>query len=463
VDEEGGVVTQFSPGFTQMPGNLAIGAARSEAGAFDCGNIVGYELSELGITMNWAPVVDLNNPLNRVIDVRSFGDEAETVSRLGIAMAKGLNAGGVGATAKHFPGLGNTVLRSDNMYIYVNSNDREFMMEHDLVPFRELSRSGIDAIMTGPIAAPAFENGQIVPAAVSRHLLTDVLRRQFQYDGVIFAEDLECGLGAYTIKKAAQLSVTAGADMIILCHSKTKPLLAYNGLLNAVRKGKIKEERINESVRRILRLKLNIENYRKNRKPLSPIEINRKLERLSSDTVMVLSDPKRLIPLDKSVYKKILVVLPKLASLSNADVSETIRCTLGEHLSSEFGSVKIMSVALNPSPAETDAVLQAAHAVDLVVVATENSNEFPEYLRLLHQIAECRPTVVVSLRNPYETLYFPENATVVLAYSPIGTSMEIVKDVLSGHQEARGSLPIRLSDYKRPSKGEQAAWSTPVR
>jgi beta-N-acetylhexosaminidase len=447
LDEEGGIVSQFSSDITQTPGNFAIGATDSEDFAFNCGHITGLELSEIGINMNWAPVIDLNtNPLNKTIDIRAFGDNAELVSKLGVSTLKGLHAGGVGATGKHFPGHGNAITNL-NMNLLINYNDEEHLFKNDFYPFNKVSEAGIDAVMVAPIALPSIDKGTIQPATISNNIITHILRDKLKFDGVVMVDDLNTQNTAnnYTLKRAAQLSISAGADMIILCHSKPHQIIVFNSLLNAVNKGRLKIERINESVKRIIRMKLNCESYINNKISLSVFERNQIVEHVCADSIVLLADPKGLIPLDKSVNRKALVVLPKLISFAFADTSEFIRCNLGEHLSTEFYKTKIISINPFSVSSKEESDIEAASAdSDIIIIATENAHEFPVFLNLIHKLNKIKPTIIVSLRHPYEVKFFPKDASIILAFSPTNKSMEAVKNVITGRLKAKGKAPITL-------------------
>lgn len=445
-DQEGGVASQFPSDASQIPGNIAIGATRSEELAYDTGHITGLELSKMGININWSPVLDVNtNPLNNVINVRSFGDDMEVVTNLGAAMAKGLRAGGVGATGKHFPGHGDTEIDS-HLGMPINTKGRQYLFENAIPPFKKIIDEGIDAIMVSHIAYPELENGKIIPATLSYEITTNILRNKLNFNGVIMTDDLQMHAitNEYTIKKAAYMSVAAGADMIIIGNSKPHQITVFNSLLNAVHKNKLSVSRIDESVRRILGLKLAVQQYAKTRVNLDIFETSQKIENICSKSIVLVRDPLNLIPVNKSIYQKVLVITPKLVSLSPTDISETLNCNLGEYLSAEFNKVKVLKVSLSLSDIQLAGIINESSNFDLVIIGTENANEFPNYLKLINKLSLLKPLITVSLRYPYEIRFFPENATVVAAFSVIDKSMEAVKNVIVGKAEPTGKLPITL-------------------
>lgn len=460
IDQEGGVVSQFPSGITQTPGNFAIAATGSEKYAFECSRITGLEMCEMGVNMNWAPVLDLNtNPLNEVIDVRSFGDNIELVSRLGAAAIRGLHTGGVGATAKHFPGHGGaTVTRDPETGLYINANDEANLFANELIPFERAVGENVDAIMFGLIAVPALEKGKIIPASVSRTMVSSILRKRFGYNGVIMVDDLDHPslISKYTLKKVAQMTVSAGTDIMIICHSRAHQIIVFNSLLNAVKKGKIKPERVDESVRRIIGMKLDIAEYRENREAISEMEKSRLIRQACRDSIMVLRDPKKLIPVGGEKYESVLVFLPELVSLTSADRSEAIRCHLGEMLSMEFRNVRVVNVPLAATQRQTEEYAALCESFGLIVAATENVYNFPGYLKMLREVSRRKPVIIVSLRHPYEVNCLPEEATVLLAFSQIDSSMEAAVNVITGRSLPQGTLPVRRLE---PPHGPGAAQS----
>ncbi len=449
LDQEGGVVSQFSSGITHTPGNMAIGATSSIEYSYNTNHISGLELSDMGITMNWAPVVDLNsNPQNEIIDVRSFSDNVELVSILGASAVHGLHCGGVGATAKHFPGHGNVSKLDTNLL--VNKNTMEHVLKNDLAPFKHLARSSVDAIMVAPIAIPAFENEKLIPATLSKTMITGILRNEFNYDGVVMIDDLdhEAIINEYTLKKATQKALAAGADIFLLCHSMHHQTLAFNSLLNAVKKGTIKLERIDQSVRRIIKMKLKSLEYKKDRIFLDSMHKNSQIEKLCKDSIVLYSDQNKLIPINKAKFRNVLVVLPKLVSLAYADSSETLYCSLGEQLISEFDKIKVLTLPMSISKEQAESVIEEASNYDLVIIASENSNNFPGYLELINALNQKKPLIIVSLRHPYEISSLPLDATILVAFSQIDSSMEAIKNVITGRYSPRGLMPVAI---KNPS------------
>jgi beta-N-acetylhexosaminidase len=199
IDQEGGIVTRLQTG-TNLPGNMALGAARNGNYAYQTGEIIGKELSSLGINVNFGPSVDVNNnPGNPVIGVRSFSSDPELVSKLGIQTIKGLQNQNMIATTKHFPGHGDTAV--DSHYgLPLVSHDKERLRSIELVPFQKAIDAGVDMMMTAHVQFPAFDDttyiskndGQeiMVPATLSHKVITGLLREEMGFDGVVVTDAL---------------------------------------------------------------------------------------------------------------------------------------------------------------------------------------------------------------------------------------------------------------------------------
>ena len=289
-DGEGGLVVRLASG-TRMTGSMAIGATGDNAvqNARDTGRVLGEELAAVGVNVDLAPDADVNaNPANPVIGTRSFSDDPNLVADLAAAFDEGLGQSGVVGTYKHFPGHGDTGTDTHTSITTVDKTYEE-LNAVDLVPFRRAVANGAELIMTAHIALPLYDDQVVLgdgsmgfyPATMSRKIITDLLRSDLGYDGVVMTDalemgaivsaklvegyDPETGLGntlAYQVNVAEKI-INAGVDMLLIPADLNAPSNAdfYDAYIDSiaerVRSGAIDEGRINESVTRILRLKQN--------------------------------------------------------------------------------------------------------------------------------------------------------------------------------------------------------------
>lgn len=257
LDQEGGMVMRIEQGVTPIPSAMAFQAAGSVHDCEQLQRISGEEMRQIGINMMLAPVLDVNNnPANPVIGGRAFGEDPDTVIHYGMAALRGLKSAGVITTAKHFPGHGDTATDSHFALPLVPHNKAR-LDAIELPPFKAAIAQGVDAIMTAHVVFPAIEKEPGMPATLSKAVLTDLLRGELGFNGVIISDCLEMaaiadGIG---VTAGALKTLQAGADIALISHLEERQQAAMDAVFAAVESGVISIERINESVQRIQKLK----------------------------------------------------------------------------------------------------------------------------------------------------------------------------------------------------------------
>lgn len=261
VDEEGGRVLRVGAksafGVERIEAMGKLAQQQDTQVIFNAGNTIGAYLADLGFNLDFAPDADvLTNENNQVIGDRSFGTDPQTVADMAWSFVQGLHANNVLAAYKHFPGHGGTTEDSHTGYAF-SYKTLEELKSVDLVPFQSGSDQGVDFIMVAHISVPEV-NGSDIPASLSETLVTDVLREQMGYEGIIITDSLSMGAIAnyYTSAQSAVLAFSAGCDMLLMPGNFQE---AYTAVLEAVRNGTISEERLEESVYRILLAKLRLQ------------------------------------------------------------------------------------------------------------------------------------------------------------------------------------------------------------
>jgi len=255
VDQEGGRVIRLPGALTNFPPNKQIGEVNNSEFSYKIGRLLGYELKEFGLNLDFAPVLDINsNPNNPVIGDRSFGNNLEIVSKLGIETMKGIQSQKVIPTIKHFPGHGDTSVDSHLELPIVNKTLKE-LMKLELIPFKRAMDEGAEVVMVAHMLIPKLDKNN--PASMSKVVMTDVLRKQLGFTGVIITDDMTMGaiVEHFDIGKAAVESVKAGSDIILVGHGYDNVDKIQSALKSAIEKGEISKQRINESVERIIKLK----------------------------------------------------------------------------------------------------------------------------------------------------------------------------------------------------------------
>lgn len=459
IDQEGGMVARITEGVALMPGNMAIAAGGSADAAFDAARMTGQELRALGINLNFAPVLDVNNnALNPVIGVRSYGESPEKVAEYGAAAIRGYQAAGVTATAKHFPGHGDTDVDS-HLDLPTVPHDRERMDAVELVPFRRAIAEGVDAVMSSHIYFPALEPRKL-PVTLSRAVLTGLLREELGFQGIVMTDCMEMKAIAehYGTLDAAVMAVEAGADLVMVSHTYELQVRAMDAVYEAVRSGRIAEDRIDASVRRVLACKagrgiLAVGNAQPDsaggRYPFGSVgsaEHREKAREISEASITLVRDDQGLLPLRR---ERTLVLTIAATVTSGADDSLVQRGSLGEAL--KEAGLDVVDRCMGPGTVASrlQSVLEEAGSDEIrqIVVGTYNAQFNPAQLDAVERLRQLgKPLVVVALRNPYDLLKLPEIRTFVAAYESRPLALQSAAKAVMGLIPFRGRLPVSLGD-----------------
>ncbi|MGF6357348.1 beta-N-acetylhexosaminidase [Paenibacillus sp. 4624] len=493
IDQEGGMVARITEGIALMPGQMAIAAAGSVQDAYEAAHISGMELRSMGINMNFAPVLDVNNNANNpVIGVRSFGESAEKVADFGAASIAGFQNAGIAATAKHFPGHGDTDTDS-HLDLPVITHDRARVNQVELAPFRAAIAEGVDAMMSAHIYFPALEPERL-PVTLSHSVLSGLLRKELGYEGMILTDCMEMKAIAthYGTVDAAVMAVEAGADMVLISHTAQLQVEAFEALMNAVKSGRISERRIDESVRRLLTYKMkrglmNVEmglesdtaveisvsmsgkfgvddvhatpavvhdsmnSMNANQPFAEPFQRNSPLhqevaQRISEKSITLIRDAQHMLPL-KQERTLVITVAAEVTSIADEQLDGGV--TLGAALSAQGLEVVDMRVAADEVALSSARLLQAAEAVDIeqIVVGTYNagSPSGDPQCRLIGWLLQLgKPLAVIALRSPYDLQKLPDVHTYIAAYESRPLAMSSAAKAMMGQILFKGQLPVTI-------------------
>lgn len=254
-DQEGGTVVRLPGPLKNFPSNNTIGNVNQPEFSFEVGKLLGQQLKAFGFNLNFSPVLDVNsNPNNPVIGNRSFSDNPDIVSQLGVQTMKGLESQQVIPVIKHFPGHGDTTVDS-HLELPKVTKSLDDLNKLELIPFKTAIENGADVVMVAHILLPMID--QKYPSSMSKEIITNILREQIGFDGVVMTDDMtmKAITNHYDIGQAAVDSVKAGNDIILIAHGFSSVTSAIKEIKAAVNNGEIAEARINDSVRRIIQLK----------------------------------------------------------------------------------------------------------------------------------------------------------------------------------------------------------------
>jgi beta-N-acetylhexosaminidase len=453
-DQEHGIVCRVGEPATLFPGAMAIGAGGARKDARTLGRIAGQELRAIGIRQNYSPVADVNvNPANPVIGVRSFGSEADAVAGLVAAEVAGYQGAGVAATAKHFPGHGDTAV--DSHYGFpVITHSRELWEKLDAVPFRAAIRAGIDSIMTAHIQFPALDaSGD--PATLSHPILTGILRGELGYDGVVVTDSLgmEGVRTKYGDDRVPVLALKAGVDQLLNPPSLD---VAWNAVLKAVQDGELTEARLDESILRILRLKARLGLFEEpyvshggvTRTVGTPAHLAA-ADGIAERTTTLLVNERRLLPLNRRTHRRLLVVGADPASPSGTTGPPT--GVLAAALTELGFTATALPTGTAPSAATVARAVAAAQDADAVIVGTYNITAAQKTL-VEQLVATGRPVVAVAIRNPYDVAQLPTVPAYLAAYSWTDVELRAAARVIAGAAAPRGRLPVPVQRADDPAK-----------
>jgi len=451
-DQEQGVVTRIGPPATQFPGSMALGAGRSAPDARTAAAITGMELLAMGVNTDFAPDCDVNvNPLNPVIGTRSFSSRPELAAQLAAAQVAGYQRdGGVASSAKHFPGHGDTATDSHVAFPII-THTREQWEAIDAPPFKAAINEQIDMIMTAHLSFPALDDSGN-PATLSKPIMTDLLRGQLGYTGVIVTDSLAMqGVrDLYGDAEVAVRALLAGVDQLLMTPAMDD---AFAAVLDAVRSGRIAEDELDAKVRRVLGLK-----YRRGivaRPYADPAAISSVVgtpahlaaaNSITDRTTTLVKNDAKALPLAPK-GKKVLV--------TGYGVGTT--ATLAAALTGKGATVQTIQTGTSPTDTQVTSAVAAAADKDVVVVTTmkawDTSVTDPRggQQKLVKQLlATGKTVVVVAVRDPYDIAYFTDAPTYVATYSYSPVAIEAAARVIVGDVSPTASLPVDIPVAGRP-------------
>ncbi len=447
IDQEGGMVTRIFHGATFFPGAMTISAANGLEDSYKLGDLMGRELQVLGVNMNLAPVLDVNNnPKNPVIGVRSYSDDPKRVSDYGIEFMKGLQ-NHVFATGKHFPGHGDTYLDS-HLALPKVDYPLERLNSVELVPFKKAINEGIKALMSSHIDFPAFtENG--LPTTLSKKCLTGFLREELKFDGLIVTDGMEMKAvqDHYGTVEASLMAIQAGANLVCICHSEPLQKEAIVRIKNALESNELLMSELDERVSRVLR-------YKEDIKPMpleSPYEAIKHIVENDDTKRISYEITKRAATLVKGEKLKLkdnalfIGVLPK--ATSQADDTDGLYDIISQ-IKKELPSLKTHKLAINPSDEDIDEVMINAKQASQILVTSYNTNVYSSQIKLINKLSELGIEVhVIAMRNPYDLYYTDRIDNFVCLYEYTPNSIKVLISYLKGELVFEGRIPVSYATF----------------
>jgi beta-N-acetylhexosaminidase len=446
VNQEGGLFMALREG-TPFPTQMALGATGSEDLTERVGAAIGRELAAVGVNVNFSPVADVNNnPGNSVIGTRSFGDDPTFVARMTAAMIRGIQSSGVAATAKHFPGHGDT--SEDSRYRAPSVlHDMERLVRVELPPFEAAIAAGVRLIMTAHIVLRRLTDGEDVPATVSPAILTGLLRQRLGFTGVVITDSMDMkaidqGPGLVIDTMAA---LAAGADLLLFNHEWWRHAEVSAALIHAARRGLLKTAACKEAAGRILALKEWLASCEQPDLSVVGCREHQDLARETAFKSMTLvRDLSRRLPLSLPAKAKVAVAVAE-AEDRRAEGPPHIVPPLAAAVRRHHARVDEFTFPTVLSEAEVGPLRARLADYDLVIVGTIAATNHPGQAALVNALVSGGvATVVVGLGLPYDIIAFPTAPIFACAYGVSQHAMEAMADALFGRSAFPGQLPVSI-------------------
>lgn len=461
---EGGVFTHYlmdAGSATIFPSNMAIAATGRDEDAHDVARAIGAEARAVGIQIDFAPVVDVNNnPNNPVINTRSFGENAARVARLSELFVHGLEESGAVATAKHFPGHGDTDVDS-HVGLPIVTATMSRLDSVELVPFRAAIRAGAGLVMTAHIALPAVNGDSTTPATLAPRIITGLLRDSLGFGGIAITDAMTMeGVGkGYTTEQSSVLAVQAGADVLL---KPSDPTRAINAVVAAVERGEIRRARIDSAARHILALKARVGLDRDRYVDLEALRdvVGSPAHRaLAADVaqraITLLRDKDALVPM-RTGRALVVQYAPETELKAGRVFGPTFLAALPQS--------RVLDISPSVSRAQLDSIAALGQGMDRIVVAAyvrriEGQGRFavPQHVASWIDSLAKSPTgpklVVVAFGNPYLIRQFPNVGTYVVTYGVSDDLERAAAQALLGSARITGRAPISLPGFFNAGDG----------
>lgn len=452
IDQEGGMVTRIFNDATFFPGAMTIGATNID-NAYYVGQKMGEELRALGINFNLAPTLDVNNnPHNPVIGVRSYSSSEKKVANYGIAYIKGLQEKGIIATAKHFPGHGDTNIDS-HLGLPIIEHSKERLNRIELYPFKKAINSGLDAIMSAHIIFKAYDSER--PATLSKAVLTGLLKNELGFKGLIVSDCMEMKAIDDTVTAPVGVleGLLAGLDMVFVSQTPAKQMKAVELVKEAVLSGKFPLYLLDEKVEKILKYKAKSYEILKDEFFAKPYSEQEKIlldPATKAKALEIVSDSLTLVKGDNvDPSKKTLVLAPDpFASTVIEDEFSKNDRSIYDMIKQENNSLLIPSrIKIKPVKEEIEKYLELAKEYNQVVLCTYNATINQAQIELTKRLnALGKDFYVISMRNPFDILNFPEVSNYLALYEYTPNSVRVLINYLTGKIKPKGKLPVSLKE-----------------
>lgn len=454
MDAEWGVSMRLDS-VLQFPKQMTLGAIRDTRLIYQMGKEIAGQFRELGMHINFAPVVDVNsNPDNPVIGYRAFGEEKELVARNSLAYMKGLQDHGIMANAKHFPGHGDTNLDSHHTTPVIH-NSKEQIMEVDLYPYRELIDHGLMSVMVAHLHVPSLGSEANKPTTLSKSVVTDLLKKEMHFNGLIFTDALNMK-GVTNLYKPGEvdlLALLAGNDILLYAEDvpKSKALI-----LKAVKEGQISQEEIDQRVRKVLKAK-----YWSGLNKPHQINTFKLVERISNFGTKALIEELYASAITVATNENNFLPLKNLALLDMASITIGSDGQAFKKQLDKYGQFAHFDLRDNSGPQSYHILEENLKQYNTVVVGLMGLSNNPKRnfgvdqrdIDFIKKLSEKYNVITVLFGNPYAARYLDDLPHVLIAYEENDFTEKLAPQVIFGGRSASGILPVTVSSKLQVGSG----------
>lgn len=461
MDAEWGVAMRLDS-VVKFPRQTTLGAMQNNDLIYDMGKEIANQCKLLGIHMNFAPVVDINNnPDNPVINSRSFGENKYRVTEKGLAYMKGMQDNGIMTSAKHFPGHGDTNVDS-HAALPLIAHDKKRLEEVELYPFRHLIANGVSSIMIAHLNVPAFEKKDSLPSSLSKSIVTDLLKKKMKYKGIVITDGLEMKgvTSLFPANRIPVLAFLAGNDVLLGVENPTGALDEFEA---AIERGEVSKKKLKEACRRILEMK-----YDAGLAYHKPVDTTNLFAKLNSPEA---------VKLNNDLYANAITVLrnegvlpmaaEELGKIAYLEVGIGDGAYFTDTLTKYYSRLDKFSISKKPTAAEADSIRTLLDPYSRILVGYHSTDLRPQYnygvdstnLALINSLTEGRQVTLNFFGLPYALMQFDIAAfeAVVISYDNSPEAQVQSARFLMGDIPATGKLPVSINAYFREGFGLEVA------
>lgn len=444
IDQEGGQVERITD-LTQVPTAMALAATDDESFITFSNSIIAKGLSLLGFNLNYTPVLDVNDePSNPVIGIRAFGDNPDKISKCALKVIDSMRKHSVIPVAKHFPGHGAANIDS-HLALPSISIDLELLKKKHLYPFNVAIDHQIEMIMICHVYFNQLSEDTNLPASLSKSVVTELLKNQMGYNGVIITDDLYMNAiqNLFSIEEASEKALLAGVD-ILLYRNYEKAKVAYYSLLDKIRSGKIPEELINNSLNKILSLKHKYSII--NNTFVADVDAIAEITDSASSKLLLQQVFDKTLTLIKSSYPFEFDIDSSSTLILSIDRDELVHYKSDKYtkLSSYFDGIKEILLPVNPDENDIQQIIELIKPYDNLIIITYNAYLNNNQAKLFNHMVNLKKTVLLAAGSPYDAILFTNAYAIVLSYGYGSSSIASFARFLRGEIILNSFAPVNL-------------------